>query len=124
MFSLAVIAGMIVLALRILWDGQIAVSRTLVATGLPLKLFGIALLVAGPFAFAMVIALTAAGQAGLISFRVPDDAQGAFWAALLLPPAVAAMAAILMAKPKDQVPPPRDDGTEPAAGLTLSYESR
>ena len=109
MLSLIVILGMVVLALHTLWDGSISVSKTHVATGLPVKIVGISLLGAGPVAFAIVTALTAAGQQGLISFRAPDDADVAFWLALLGLPAVTALIAIVFAKPKEQVPPVSDE---------------
>jgi hypothetical protein len=109
MLSLIVIFGMVVLALRFLWDGRIPVSRTHVATGVPVKIFGIVLLISGPVALAIVALLAAAGQQGLISFRTPDDTHGAFWFTLLGLPAAAALIAIFFAKPKDQVPPMSDE---------------
>lgn len=109
MLSLVVILGMVVLALRILWDGRIPVSATRVATGLPVKIVGISLLTAGPVAYAIVIALTMAGQQGIISFRVPDDAEVAFWVALLGLPACAVLVATCLAKPTAQVPPLTDE---------------
>ena len=109
MLSLVVIFGLVVLALRILWDGRIPISATHVATGLPVKIVGTALLVAGPVAYAIVVALTIAGQQGIISCRVPDDSLGAFWGALLGLPAISAVPALLLAKPVQQVGPLKDD---------------
>jgi len=109
MLSLIVIFGMVILALRILWDGRIPVSATRIAIGLPVKIFGASLLIAGPIAYAIVVLLTIAGQQGIISFRAPDDVLGAFWCALLGLPAIAAVPAIFLAKPAQQVGPLKDD---------------
>lgn len=59
------------------------------ATGVPVTIFGIVLLIAAPAAFAIVALLAATGQQGLNSIRTPDDADGALNFAVLGLPAVA-----------------------------------
>ena len=87
--SLIVILGMIVLALRVLWDGRIPVSMTHAATGVRVTIFGIVLLIAAPAAFAIVAPLVAAGQRGLNSFERPtmpmEGSSLLCWVCRLLP---------------------------------------
>jgi hypothetical protein len=94
MLTFFLIVAMAILALRILWDGQIPVSATRVASGWSLKLLGVSLLVAAPVAYGVTWIASQPQLQGIVRSLNDDDRDYLFVAVLLGLPALAAVVAV------------------------------
>lgn len=106
MLTFLAIVGMMLASLRILWDGQIPVSRTRVATGMPVKLLGFALLLAAPLAYAVSLFVATQELPSVVPRLSDDERDYLFIAVLLGTPALFAIVAILLDKPIGETSPP------------------
>jgi hypothetical protein len=99
MLTFFAIVVMMIAGLRILWDGQIPVSRTRVASGWSAKVMGFSLLLAAPIAYGVTFALSSPDLRGIVPSLSDDDRDYLFITLFLGIPAAAATLAILLSKP-------------------------